>query len=353
MNTLKKLIYLVISIFILSSCSGDDDSVNPVLPLGDYESGILISNEGPFGVGTGTISFISEDFSNVEQTIFNRVNGSDLGNIVQSIGFQGDLAYIIANNSHHIKVVNRYTFNEVATISIGLDNPRFFVAVGDNGYVTNWGDPADDTDDFVAVIDLLTNTISTTIPVALGPEKLVANGDTVYVAHQGAYSQNNVVSVINANGNNLIQEITVGDVPNSMTISESNLFVLCGGKPSFTGTETGGSLVVINLVSNEVSRTLPFGDTDHPTLLSLDASNLYFGLNGGVYRMRTSDISLPSSAIISGFFYGMRAHDGLLYATDAGDFASNGILKVFDLSDSVEIHSIEVGIIPNGIYFNE
>ena len=353
MNTLKKLAYLFISIVVLSSCSSDDDTVTQVLSLGDYEIGILVTNEGPFGNGTGTVSFISADFTNVEQSIFNGVNASDLGNIVQSMGFYGDLVYIVANNSHHIKVVNRYTFNEVATISTGLDNPRFFVAVGNTGYVTNWGDTASETDDFIAVIDLLTNTVSSTIPVALGPEKLIANGDTVYVAHQGAYGQNNLVSVINATGNNVVQEITVGDVPNSMVLSGSDLLVLCGGKPSFTGMETGGSLVSIDLSSNEVSRTLPFGDTDHPSLLSIDGSNMYFGLNGGVYQMSTSDSTLPVTSIIPGFFYGMRAHNGLLYATDAGDFASDGTLKVFDLMSNSEIHSFDVGIIPGGIYFNE
>lgn len=353
MNTLKKIAYLFVSTIILASCSNDDDTVVPVLPLGEYENGILITNEGPFGTGTGTVSFISEDFSTVEQSIYNGVNNSDLGNIVQSIGFYGDLAYIVANNSHHIKVVNRYTFSEVATISSGLDNPRFFVAVGNTGYVTNWGDTASETDDFVAVIDLLTNTVSSTISVALGPEKLIANGNNIYVAHQGAYGQNNLVSVINAVGNNVVQEITVGDVPNSMVYSGSSLLVLCGGNPSFTGMETGGSLVTINLSTNEVSRTLPFGDTDHPSQLSIDGSNMYFGVNGGVYKMRVSDSSLPGASIIPGFFYGMTAHDGLLYVTDAGDFASDGTLKVYDLSNNTEVQSISVGIIPGGIYFNE
>jgi hypothetical protein len=80
---------------------------------------------------------------------------------------------------------------------------------------------------------------------------------------------------------------------------------------------------------------------------------MYFGLNGGVYQMRTSDSSLPETEVITGSFYGMRAHNGLLYATDAGDFASDGTLKVFDLMENLEIHSIDVGIIPGGIYFNE
>lgn len=353
MNTLKKLAYLFLTTIVLASCSNDDDTVIPVLPLGDYENGILVTNEGPFGTGTGTVSFISEDFSTIEHTIFNNVNSSDLGNIVQSMGFSGDLAYIVANNSHQITVVNRYTFEEEATISSGLDNPRFFVAVGDTGYVSNWGDTGSETDDYVAVIDLLTNTVTASIPVALGPEKMMVSGTNVYVAHQGAYGQNNLVSVIDVNGNNVRREITVGDVPNSMVLSGTDLWVLCGGKPSFTGAETAGSLVNIDTTINEVSQTMAFASTDHPGLLSLDGSNLYFGLNGGVYQMNTSDSTLPQTSIIPGFFYGMTTHNGLLYATDAGDFASDGTLKVYDLSSNSEIHSIPVGIIPGGIYFNE
>ena len=68
--------------------------------------------------------------------------------------------------------------------------------------------------------------------------------------------------------------------------------------------------------------------------------------------MEESDISLPTESIINGFFYSMTAHQGILFATDAGDFASNGTLKMYDLSNNTEIETIEVGIIPGGVYFN-
>lgn len=349
MNLLKRITYVLIATLILASCSSDDDNVEP---LGDYEFGFFVTNEGPFGTGTGTVTFISNDFTNVDQTIFNDVNNSDLGNIVNSMGFRGENAYIIANNSHKIEVVNRYTFESIATITEGLDNPRHFAAIGTKGFVSNWGDPFNNDDDFIAVIDLNTNTVVASISVDFGPEKMVINDDKLYVAHQGGYGQNNIVSIIKTDTNALTSAIVVGDVPNSMIVSGNSLWILCGGNPDYTGNETNGSLVKLNMNNQVIVQTLDFELTQHPNGLTKDDINFYYGLNGAVFSMEESDTSLPTESIIDGSFYSMTAHQGILFATDAGDFTSNGTLKIYDLSNNSEIESIEVGIIPGGVYFN-
>ena len=354
MTLLKNFTYLFIATLLLASCSSDDDNtviVDPE-PLGDYENGILVTNEGPFQNGTGTISFISEDFSNTEQTIYNNVNDSDLGSIVQSLGFYGDDAYVVVNNSHKIEVVNRYTFEAIATITEGLNNPRYFVAVGSNGYVTNWGDPFDESDDFVAIIDLTSNTVTSTISVAFGPEKIIESRGNIYVAHQGGYSQNNILTIINATSNTFVTTIEVGDVPNSMVVSEGDLWVLCGGNPNFTGIESNGRLVKIDIDTNGITQSFDFDLTQHPSNLTLDGTNLIYALDGGVYSNDTSSTSLPTDSVIDGLFYSMTANNGMLYTTDAGDFASNGTLKIYDLVTNAEVQSMEVGIIPGGVYFN-
>ncbi len=354
MNLIKKISYLLAITIISSACSSDDDAGNVIddTPQGDFDNGILVTNEGPFGTGTGTVSFITEDLSTVEEQIFQTVNGSDLGNIVQSLGFYEDQAYIVANNSSKITVVNRYTFEEIAVIENDLENPRYFLTVGDTGYVTNWGDPFDNSDDYVAVIDLETQTVSSTIPVSFGPERLVANGDKLYVAHSGGFDYNNVVSLIDTNSNTVDTTITVGDVPNSVVLDGVNLWVLCGGKPAFTGNESNGSMYQINTATDIVSQSFDFGATDHPSNLVFDASDLYYGLNGEVYQMKTIASGLPTSSVLSGSYYSLTANDGKLYATDAADFQSSGTLKVFDLLDFSEITSLEMGIIPGGVYFN-
>ncbi|HUH46517.1 MAG TPA: DUF5074 domain-containing protein [Arenibacter sp.] len=352
-----KLRHVFLSVIIMGlsiSCSNDDDNGKGNEPSGAYENGILISNEGPFSNGSGTISFISHDLSVVENGIFKNINKEDLGNVVQSIGFTGDEAFIIANVSNKINVVNRNTFEKVGSITAGLLNPRYFTASNGKGYVTNWGDPNDETDDFVAIIDLQDYKVEAIIPVDFGPETIVTKGTTIYVAHQGGYGQNNKVSVINTVTDEVIKTIAVGDAPNSMELDATgNLWVLASGKPGYTQDETGGMLSKINTVANEVATTFQFETVQHPGLLKIEGSGLYFYLGDTVYKQDISAIDLSMEVVLKApGFYTMAINNGRLYATDAADFASNGTLTVYDLSTKEAIQTLSVGIIPGGVYFN-
>ncbi len=349
---IKHVVSILAIGLVITSCENDDNS--PVLPSGDYVDGILISNEGPFSNGTGTVSFISNDLETVESAIYNQVNTEDLGNIVQSIGFTDDKAFIVANNSNTIAVVDRFTFKKEAVISTGLNNPRYFISVNGKGYVTNWGDSADETDDYVAIINLTTNVVEGTIPVDFGPEEIINRANTIYVAHQGGFGQNNKISVIDSGTNEVSTTITVGDVPKAIQLDGSNtLWVLSAGKPSFTGEETAGSLSKINTTTNEVETTFDFTTTEHPNHLGYDGTNLYYTLDGAVYSMSASATELPTAKAFDGVgTYAMTVEDGRLYTTDAKDFASDGSLSIYDINTKAEIKTIAVGIIPGGIYFN-
>ncbi|MBR9854184.1 MAG: YncE family protein [Algicola sp.] len=323
-----------------------------------YENGVLVLHEGNFGAGNASISFISNDLSIVENGIFSTANDvNNWGDTAQGMAFDGDLAYIILHNSQKIEVVNRYSMESVATIDGGGSsdflNPRYMAIAGGKGYVSNWGDGFSAEDDFVTVIDLATNTVETTIPVEEGPERILAYNNKVYVAHQGGYSQNNLVSVIDASDNS-VETIIVGDVPNSLQVDAGgNLFVLCGGNPSYVENETAGSLVVVDTEDNTVLNTFEFGATEHPGYLSKDGDVLYYYLGGSVYEIAVDATELPVTAEISGLsFYDMAVNNGRLYGVDAKDFVSNGSLEVYDLSDNSLLDSKEVSIIPGEIYFN-
>ena len=359
MILLKRITYVFIATLLFASCSSDDDStiIEPD-PKGDYEKGILITNEGPFGNGIGTVTFISEDYSVVDGEIFNDVNGTDLGNIVQSMGFSGDNAYIVVNNSHKIEVVNRYTFESIATIDEGLNNPRYFVADGNTGYVTNWGDPYDEADDFIAIIDLTSNTVTSNISVGFGPEKVIESQGNIYVLHKGGFNFNNILSVIDTDSKSIETIIEVGYSPDSIYKDGLDLWVLCGGKPSYTGEETAGSLFKIDNDNNSFLE-FEFEIDEHPSNLVADTLNspaVFFLLNGNIVRYNGFDFSSFETSTFGGSFYSLGINENLdlLFATDASDFSSNGELKVFRSDDSLtnEIESFTVGIIPGGVYFN-
>ncbi len=349
MNKLKLVSILFLTAIITFSCSSDDDNIP--IPLGDYEKGYFITNEGPFQNGSGTLTFVEDD-GTVTQNIYKTVNNEDLGNIVQSMTIHNDKAYIVVNNSHKIVITNRYTMEKMSTIEgSDIENPRYFVAVGNTGYISNWGDALDASDDYIAVVNLTSNTITSKIPVGEGPEDMLVDGNMVYVNLQGGFGQNNKVILIDTTSNTVTSTIDVGDVPNSIVKdTDGNVWVLCGGNPSFTGSETKGGLAKI--VNNTVT-LFDFDDTEHPTHLSLDGNQLYYSLNGKVYTMSTTDVELPTSEIsgLDGFYYSMKANNGKLYTTDAGNFSSEGTVKVFDLSTNTLETTFTAGIIPGSVVF--
>ena len=346
-----KLLLLLLTFSFLISCSDDDDDIEK--PNGDYEFGYFITNEGPFQTGSGTITYVGDD-GTVEQEVYKTVNEENLGNIVNSMHFDGDTGYIVVNNSSRIIVVERNTMEKLAVIEgSGINNPRHFIVVDQTGYVSNWGDPLDPTDDFVAIVDLGTNEVQSTIAVGEGPERMLATSEGLFVALQGGFGQNNQVVLINPAVNEVVSSIEVGDVPNSLVSDgDGNVWVMCGGKPSFTGSETPGSLVKIQL-SDLGTSFQEFGATDHPSQLNIDGGQLYYQLNGEVFRMSPGDEEIPMEGIegLNGFYYSLLVENGELYGTDAGDFASEGTLKIFNVNSGALLSTIQAGIIPGQVVF--
>src|SRR5690554_7041951 len=150
MKTIKNyLLLFAIASFVFTSCSSDDDFTPSVIVPEAYEDGILVLNEGPFGQGSGTITFVSEDFATVEQNIYRNVNGTELGNVVNSMGFADGNAYIVVNNSHRVMIANRYSFESQDSITTGLENQHNFVfKVKREGKLPRWGDLSIDKTDY-------------------------------------------------------------------------------------------------------------------------------------------------------------------------------------------------------------
>ena len=344
---------LVITLIIsFSACKKD----KPIETEGKFASGIFIINEGNYTQGNASVSYINKDFSKVSNDIYQNTNNTALGDQAQSIGFSNDKAYIVVTGSNKIEVADAETMGKIATIATGLYNPRYFESINEHtALVTCWGDTSDDTDDYLAIVNTDTNQVTGQISVALGPEKMVKNDDYLFVAHQGAYTTNNKVSVYDLILKQIVNVITVGDRPNSMVIKDNYLWVLCGGEPDWTSAETAGQLYKINIDDNfNIEETFDFATTQHPSFLNLSGNNLFYYLDNKVYSMTTGDATLPATEFMtySGMAYNMEAYDGKLYITDALDYQQEGKVSVYDISDGHLIGQQTVGIIPGDIGFH-
>lgn len=358
------LIALIFSLFFVS-CTNDD--TNNDAPLGSYDNGFLILNQGGFGHNDASVSYVSSDFSIAQNDIFSVVNPSiTLGDTGQDVGFNNELAYVVLNASNKIEIVNRYTLKSVGSINSGLKNPRYIAFANGKGYVTNWGDGSVATDDYVAIIDLTTNKVSSSIPVLEGPEKIIANSGKLYVAHKGGYSYGNKISVIDVASSVVSTTITVGDVPENIEIKDGTLWVSCSGNPSYVGTplvETPGQIVKVNLGTNKVTSTIAYSDaTKHLSNLVLSGNDVYYTIDSDIYKMNATATTLPTTSAFSttgqGVYgvYSFAVHGSHIYVGDAGDYTHNGKVYVYALS-SPSIGTLEktfsVGVIPAGFYFND
>ena len=348
----KLTIFSIALSTLLFSCNEDEQISNTK----DYSDGVLVSGEGS-SAGTGSVSFVSTDFSSSEQLIFKNVNNSELGTYLQSLAFSSTNAYISVDNQNTITVVDRYSFEEVTKITEDLETPRYMTVVGDKGYSTNWGSTSVDTDDFVAVIDLNSNAVIQKIPVALGPERIVENDGKLYVSHKGAWSTNNLVSVIDIATEN-VAEVTVGDNPDELFFDANGiLHVLSEGRIIYdeewaVSGHTLASIAKIDVVSNTVLSTIEFAEEAHPSLFEISGDDLYYYLNNNIYSLKTSATSLPTEAYSeTGAISGMAINDVNLF-TVAASYTALSDLNVYQLSDKTLVNTFKVGIGASKIYFN-
>lgn len=345
---MKRISLFVMAGLALLSFSCSDDGAG-ASPSGAYDNGVFVLNEG--NAVSGSVTFLSEDLSTVEQGIFAAVNPAQtLGGYLQSVFFYGDSAYVISNGSNKITVVNRYTFEYIRTIEGGLSVPRYGVADAGKAYVTNLGSFNDTTDDFVAVIDLQSGTVQATWPIGDLADHIEKIGEKLFIAN-GSFGAGDSVTVLNATTGASLGVINTGLAPNSMAWYDGKLYVLCG---AFA---TDGVLHTINPVSLQVEETKELTGYSDPQYLAVDSDGAYFCSGTSFYRL-WHDIQ-PSTPEIEAFatdamtVYGFTVHDGKAYVADARDFASNGIVSVYNLSTGSLVTNVPAGIAPNGFYFND
>ena len=355
----KFLMLAVAAVTFFTSCESDDLPDTPDEETGEYTNGIFVLNEGNFNSGNSSVTFIDED-GNVSNNVFTNENaGAALGDTGQSMGFYRNYAFIVLNVSNKIEVVDRNTFESIATIDTGLENPRYIAFSNGKAYVTNWGDGGDPSDDFVAVIDTEDFTISENIEVVDGPERIISEGGMVYVAHPGRATQNNKISVIDAGNESVIEVLTVGDVPNGLEIENGHLWVTSGGIPAWTEMETAGQISKIDLATLETVKEYNFPDaTYHPGNLEIENGVVYYTLGNSVYTFNENEEVLPESEFLIleevGILNGFEVRDSRIYAASMNtSYTGDGELVVYDANDGGLLDTFDVGINPNGIYFNE
>ena len=336
---------------IFTACDDDDNNIR-----GTFDKGVLISNEGSFGTGNGSISYYSYEGDSIANNIFQEVNGRQLGDVVQDIETHDDKVYIVVNASNKVEIANRFTLTQKATLE-GLKGPRYAEVAG-NGqlYVSQWGKNGQ-----IRVFHKETYENADTLNVGNGPEELLAYQNYVYVANGGGYGYDNTLTVINTNQNEVVDTIEVGDCPKSLVMDANDkLWVLCHGYITYNNDfsiniQTPSQLVQINPENNQVLQTIDISQTMHPGKLAIsrDGNTLYYGGGYGVqgiYAMNINETSAPGEPFINvaAYGFGTEPDKDVLYVGVAPSFSESGKLIRYDYAGN-KLGEYTAGVGPNGI----
>ena len=321
-------------------------------------SSVYITNEGNFGTGNGSLSIYDKTTNLVFNDVFSSNNGGALlGDVVQSMECINGSGYICVNNSSTIQVIDE---NHLYVAAIQVSQPRYLKQVNTSkAYASDWGING------IQVIDLLSNTVSSTIDCGTGPEGIAVSNGFAYVCNVGGWGLDSTVTVINTNTDAVETTLTVGDKPNSAVVDiNGNVWILTGGFTEYDAnwnviSETPGVLAMINTSTNTIESSLVFPIGNHPEDLVINgAGNKLYYSDGSwskaVYEFGINDVDLSTTPIINRSFYGL-GYDPVsneIYGSDAVDFTQQGWVYRYATSGAV-IDSFQVGIIPGSFAFSQ
>lgn len=356
---IRKILPLAFASMLLFnvSCSNDIDLGDETVLPPSYEKGILISNEGSFSTPTANVSFLSNNLAFGYNNIYTNTNKEELGKVLQSIGLNGERAYLVSNVPNKIDIVNRYTFKKETTITSNLDNARYIAFSGDKYYVTNNNFTTVPNVRKVNVYSISNNSFVTSVDFPRYAEKIVeAEGNIIVQTDGVAYpaptyaeeATGHTITVIKPSTNTPEQPITLpsNGIIRDLISYKDTAYVLASD-------DTNSYIYKINSMTGTYTTTTLTG-IPKAQKLRADNDKFYFITNTKeIYGMAIGSNVVPQVPILAVFGnpYGFNVIDGKIFVSDAS-FTSDSKVYVYDTAGGNLLKNFTTGIGTNGFYKN-
>lgn len=313
--------------------------------------GVFITNEGNFMYGNASLSYYIPSEKRVENEIFVRANGMNLGDVAQSMTIRKGRGYIVVNNSGVVFVIDTDTFRVTGMLT-GPVSPRYIHFLSDTkAYLTDLYDPR------ITVFNPLTLEITGYIPTNghKSTEQMVQYGRYVFT---NCWSYDNKLLVIDSEADRVVDSIEVGMQPASMVLDRYGK-IWVGTDGGYEGSPQGQSLPSlyrIDAASRSVEKVFRFAANERLSELTLNGGGdtLYF-INRSVWRMNVQAESLPTRPFLPDkgtIYYGLAVDPATseVYVADAIDYVQPGIVYRFSPKGE-PTDTLRVGITPGSFCF--
>jgi YVTN family beta-propeller protein len=346
-------LFAVLALTFLFACGPKDET-----PLGKYEGGVLVINEGNFSDSDGELSFYSPSTGTATNRIFQAENGRPLSAIIQNVRRFDDKIYLVCNRADKVEVLNAAdgkSFASVASQNQNLVNPQDIAVVGNKAFITCWGpfSPTFSRDaPFLAIMSTQTNTIIGRVNLAGFPQGCLKVGQNIYIALPGA----NQVAVLNPATDQIASTIPVANGPQRLYLDANNrIWVVC----------SSGALVRINPSTNQVETTISTGTVrpNGKAAMNGAGNRLYYmssvfnatftSSTGTVYELPITATTAPTTPLFTLtnlYGLGVDPNSGEILAADANAFQGNGTVVRYD-AQGTRLGTFAVGRGPNGFLF--
>lgn len=353
----------VAGLLLLTACEENNPEQKT---LSNYDNGVFIINEGGFDKNNGSLSFFSNDSNVMTNFLFmaaNNAPGVDdaekvvIGDVFQSMTIIGTEAYLVANNSQKVTIINMEDLKVITTID-NLTYPRFIVeGSGSTAYLSNGNGFGSDV---VFVIDTESHSITDTIPIGSGPEHMLIHNNDLFVTCSGGWSSDNRVFVINTNTKQVSDTILVGDNPLDLVLDLNNdLWVLAAGLSIYDPvtyaviSTTNARLSKVDINSKQeidfIEFVGPLAGGSNLLATNQDGSSLYVS-NNDLIEINVSDKSQTVLIPGAGWYgFDVDPSNGHLWGFKA-IFGSNGNAYVYT-PEGNRLYQYEVSEGPNSAIF--
>ncbi|WP_439488714.1 YncE family protein [Algoriphagus sp.] len=343
---LKQLLWAFALISVSFACSDSGDE----RPLGKYESGILIMNEGSFGTNDGEVYHLNPNTEELLPNIFEAENNRPFAGLLEDMVRVGDRLYLVANTGK-VEIVNAGTFKSTGTVANDLDQPRSLAVNGNKLFISDYG-PYDDSygtpDSYIAVVNGLDGgAVSKKIDVSNKPGDLYAHGNFILVAG----TEENKIEIIDATQEAVTSTIELDASPRAFYAEDGILWV-------YAVTPTEVIFYTINLSSLTLGNTYTVPVTKPTGRIIFDGDDKMYIVtssdwpeyNDAIFAIEIEGSTVTATELMTGSgFYGIGFDDERdeIYVANSNAFQGNGTVTVLSESGSV-IRTFEVGRGPSG-----
>jgi DNA-binding beta-propeller fold protein YncE len=323
----------------------------------DFNKGTMLLCEGVFNSGNAEMTWYDADKNEAENSIFLKVNGAPLGDVLQSALKLDTELWLVVNNSSKILVLDAKTGEQMQKIT-GLPSPRYAAFANNKVYVTNLNydtTAARLRSSEITVINKGLRAVARRI-AAPWCEAIVHTFDDALWTGAIRFDKKNLnthIYKIDVNRDEIVDSIAVGRNPYFMTCDKNGkLWVAC---QDYNYIQTP-KLYQIDPITRQIEQTIDFTGATGAEFLCLDAAkeNIFYVYKKDIYRKNCSDnttIKLITGSFERPYGLGVNPKNGNIWVADAKDnFSTRGDAYIYG-SDGVFIKKITTDIGVNGFVF--